>query len=123
MSGSRSRAPAPAAARIRLFAPRGAALPRPGRRGPSRLPVSGAHPHVLGALQQLALAGDLRRDHHLNLLELAEVDRAAHAEGRAKRAGEVLGAVVHARRTAEDLLQARLHTDLDPGATGQVGVG
>src|SRR5216683_7312224 len=81
------------------------------------------HTHVLGLLEDLALRGDRRRDHHFHVLELGDVAGAAHAECRAQRTCEVLASVVDARRTEEDLVQGRLRTDVDPGAAWQIGIG
>src|SRR5437660_2280143 len=38
-----------------------------------------AHAHVLGLLEHLALRGDRRRDHQLDVLELRDVARSTHA--------------------------------------------
>src|SRR5215472_11878026 len=102
-------------------------LVRPGawlraRRRPGSPPRSPPHPYALRALEQLALAGDLRGDHHLDALELPDFRRAAHAERGAQRAGEVLRPVVDPGGTDQDLLDAGPDAHLDPRAPGQVGV-
>src|SRR3982074_1687744 len=84
--------------------------------------ASFAHPHRLAPLKDLALAGDRRRDHHFDALKLAKVGRAADTEGAAQRTSEVLGAIVHPRRPAEDLGQSGLDAYLDAGSPRQVGI-
>src|SRR5256885_9728866 len=82
-----------------------------------------AHAHVLGLLKHLALRGDRRRDHQLDVLELRDVACAAHAKRRTQRAGEILRAVVDPRRAEQDLAQRRPGADLDPRAAREVGIG
>src|SRR5258708_25074564 len=55
------------------------------------------HADVLGLLQGLALRSDRRGDHHLAVLALGDVARAANAKRRAQPAGEVLATQRHAR--------------------------
>src|SRR5205814_7753000 len=82
-----------------------------------------AHAHVLGLLKHLALRGDRRRDHQLDVLELRDVARAAHDKRRTQRAGEILRAIVDPRRAEQDLAQRRPGADLDPRAAREVGIG
>src|SRR5882672_12241173 len=87
--------------------------------------VSSALPHayVLGLLEDLALRGDRGRDDHLHVLELGDVVGSADSQRRAQRAGEVLRAIVDARRPQQDLAQRRFAADMDAGAAGKVRVG
>src|SRR5207249_8088066 len=103
--------------------PSGAPAAKPwGEPGPRRSGSALAHAHVLGLLEDLALGDDRRGDHHLRVLELGDVARAAHTERGAKRPGEVLAPVVNTGRAEEDLAQRRLGPDVDPGATRKVRV-
>src|SRR5260370_12288356 len=81
------------------------------------------HAHVLGLLEDLSLRGDRRSDHHLHVLELGDVVRAAYAQRRTQRPGEVLASVVHPRGAEQDLVQGRLRAHVDSGAAREVGVG
>src|SRR6266581_6320576 len=80
------------------------------------------HADVLGLLQGLALRRDRRGDHHLDVLELGDVARAAHAERRAQRAGEVLRAVVDTCGTEQDLLERGPRAYVHARAARQVRV-
>src|SRR5437773_5036816 len=80
------------------------------------------HADVLGLLQGFALRRDRRGDHHLDVLELGDVARAAHAERRAQRAGEVLRAVVDTCGTEQDFLEGGPRDDVHPCAARQVRV-
>src|SRR5579864_1238992 len=78
-----------------------------------RLSSALPHTHVLGLLEDLALGGDGGRDHQLDMLELGDVTGAADAKRGAKRAGEVLRAVVDAGGAKQDLAQGGLGPGLD----------
>src|SRR2546427_5843914 len=80
------------------------------------------HADVLGLLQGLALRRDRWGDHHLDVLELGDVARAAHAERRAQRAGEVLRAVVDTCGTEQDLLERGPRAYVHARAARQVRV-
>src|SRR5260370_32953973 len=71
--------------------------------------LSSALPHapVLGLLEDLSLRGDRRSGHHLHVLELGDVVRAAYAQRRTQRPGEVPASVVHPPGAAQDLLHGR----------------
>src|SRR5205085_1415353 len=81
------------------------------------------HADVLGLLEGLALRRDRRGDHHLDVLELRDLTRAAHAERRTQRAGEVLRAIVHARGPEQDLPERRPRADVHSRAAWQVRIG
>src|SRR6266571_6164218 len=80
------------------------------------------HADVLGLLQGLALRRDRWGDHNLDVLELGDIARAAHAERRAQRAGEVLRAVVDTCGTEEDFLERGPCAYVHPRAARQVRV-
>src|SRR6266566_2585595 len=80
------------------------------------------HADVLGLLQGLALRSDRRGDHHLDVLELGDVARAAHAESRAQRAGEVLRAIIDTCGTEQDLLERGPRAYVHARAARQVRV-
>src|ERR1700751_4510498 len=66
------------------------------------LPVRGAHPDALVALERLALGLERGRDHDLRAVELGEVLVAARRHRRAQAAEQVERAVVLARGPDED---------------------
>src|ERR1700688_2754230 len=111
--------------RTRIVCPRGPPLTASRSRAAAAVMLSSAlsHAHVLGLLEDLALRGDRRSDHHLDVLELGDVVRATNAERRTQGACEVLATIIDSRRTEQDLVQGRFGAHMDAGAARKVGVG
>src|SRR5262245_28614871 len=77
---------------------------------------------LLGALEDLALRLDRRRDDQLGLLQLADVAGPDRAHAGADGADEVQRAVLGERGPEQDLLERPGHADADPRAARQVRV-
>src|SRR5262245_2938697 len=102
--------------------PAGALSPESGPAASAEQTGLARRAQLLGALEDLALRLDRRRDDQLGLLQLADVARPDRAHARADRPDQVERAVLGERGPEQDLLERPRHADPDPRAARQVRV-